>query len=95
METPVVKKKPRAKPVITYGWCKKCGICVEFCPTDVFTADEFGKPVIAAEQKCTGCGLCVVRCPDFAIELEDLTDYEPEKQTETHDNSPENQNDEK
>jgi 2-oxoglutarate ferredoxin oxidoreductase subunit delta len=57
---------------INFSWCKKCGICISFCPTGVFTADEFGKPVISSPAKCVECGLCVLRCPEYAVKLEPL-----------------------
>lgn len=49
------------------GWCKKCGICVAFCPEDVLFIEDGEYPVVKAPEKCTGCGLCEIRCPDFAI----------------------------
>lgn len=49
------------------GWCKKCGICVAFCPHKVLEADQTSYPVIMDLEKCTGCRLCEMRCPDFAI----------------------------
>lgn len=49
------------------GWCKKCGICVAFCPRQVLAADEDGYPVVKDVDRCTACNLCVDRCPDFAI----------------------------
>lgn len=49
------------------GWCKKCGICVAFCPEDVLVMEDGTHPVVRAPEKCTGCGLCEIRCPDFAI----------------------------
>ena len=51
-------------------WCKKCGICVEFCPAKVFTEQADGSPVPTYREKCTGCRMCVLRCPDFALEVE-------------------------
>jgi 2-oxoglutarate ferredoxin oxidoreductase subunit delta len=58
--------------VIHFPWCKKCGICISFCPTKVFTADAFGKPLLSAADKCVECGLCVLLCPEYAIRLKPL-----------------------
>lgn len=49
------------------AWCKKCGICVEFCPKGVLTSDELGTPHPTYQDKCIGCTQCVLHCPDFAI----------------------------
>jgi 2-oxoglutarate ferredoxin oxidoreductase subunit delta len=49
------------------GWCKKCGICIAFCPRDILEKGEDGYPVVKNPEKCTECGLCEIRCPDFAI----------------------------
>jgi len=65
------KKKRRMRIIINGVWCKKCGICVAYCPKGVFVADDLGAPVITAAEKCINCGLCVLRCPDFAIKLEE------------------------
>ena len=60
---------------ILTGYCKGCGLCVEFC--------EQGKLAIAArpnrrgvqtavvrpEVDCTGCLYCATICPDAAIEV--------------------------
>lgn len=52
-------------------WCKKCGICVAFCPRKALELDEDGYPHLNGNQNCDGCGLCELRCPDFAIVVED------------------------
>jgi 2-oxoglutarate ferredoxin oxidoreductase subunit delta len=49
------------------AWCKRCGICVAFCPTGALTSDKDGFPVLTFPEKCTQCGMCELRCPDFAI----------------------------
>ena len=49
------------------GWCKKCGICVAFCPHDVLDIGEDGYPFVKSPEKCKGCDWCEIRCPDFAI----------------------------
>ena len=52
-------------------WCKGCGICVAFCPTEVFEQDETGTPVIKDPDACNGCRFCEFHCPDFAISIHD------------------------
>ncbi|HHY95058.1 MAG TPA: ferredoxin family protein [Firmicutes bacterium] len=54
---------------INAHWCKKCGICIAFCPTKVLEAGEDGTPVVARLEACTVCQLCELRCPDFAVEV--------------------------
>ncbi|MBW1722528.1 MAG: ferredoxin family protein [Deltaproteobacteria bacterium] len=61
------KKKVRIE--INREWCKGCGICVAFCPQDVFGLDEEEKAVALRPEECNGCGMCERRCPDIAIEL--------------------------
>ncbi len=54
-------------PQIKTEWCKKCGLCFEFCARKVFETDSLGRPFVAHPEKCVGCGMCDYRCPDFAI----------------------------
>lgn len=54
---------------INEQWCKRCRICIAFCPTKVYTED-MGLPIINDIGACTGCMLCEHLCPDFAIEVE-------------------------
>jgi len=54
--------------------CKGCGICINFCPKNVFEFEtdlnEGGRhPVRAYSDKCIGCRACVIMCPDIALEL--------------------------
>lgn len=50
-------------------WCKDCGICIAFCPADVFEKNTSGAPVIINPDACTGCRFCEYHCPDFAISI--------------------------
>lgn len=54
---------------INTALCKKCGICIEFCPKGVLIKQLDGTPKAEYIDKCIECKLCVLRCPDFAIEL--------------------------
>ncbi len=50
-------------------WCKGCGLCVAFCPQQVFEVDARDRPVVAHPERCTGCEWCYVHCPDCAISV--------------------------
>ncbi len=50
-------------------WCKGCGICVAFCPKNVWELDRKEKAVPARPQDCICCKMCELRCPDLAIEV--------------------------
>lgn len=54
------------KLVIEKSWCKKCGICIEFCPKKVLSMNS-ESVYIENESQCILCGLCELRCPDYAI----------------------------
>jgi len=67
--------KAAAKPRRRFGialyhaWCKRCGICGEFCPTKAIVNDDLGAPMVVDESKCVGCMQCMHRCPDFCVEV--------------------------
>ncbi|MBI2914759.1 MAG: ferredoxin family protein [Firmicutes bacterium] len=73
--------KTERQPVveINLDWCKSCGICIGICPVDVFQADERGRPVVAAQDRCTLCRKCELLCPDFAIDVYDAGEKRGEK----------------
>jgi len=50
-------------------WCKGCGICIAFCPANVFEKSESGLPIIKDPDACTGCRFCEFHCPDFALSV--------------------------
>jgi len=55
------------KPVIKYELCRKCWVCVQYCPEGVIKESEKG-PVIDY-RFCKGCGVCANECPAKAIEM--------------------------
>lgn len=57
------------KITINKDWCKKCGICISFCPKNVFDGEAGFHPEVARPEDCINCKLCELRCPDFAIEV--------------------------
>lgn len=51
------------------AWCKRCGLCIAFCPKTVFDSGPEGGPVVARPEDCIRCHMCELRCPDFAISV--------------------------
>jgi 2-oxoglutarate ferredoxin oxidoreductase subunit delta len=62
-------KKPKNVVEVYESGCKRCGICVAFCPVGALALDETGKVRFQDPDRCTGCQLCELRCPDFAIHV--------------------------
>lgn len=62
------------KVIVNKDRCKRCGICIEFCPTKLFDKEIDGTPLPQREEICTGCKQCEMRCPDFAIKVEVIKD---------------------
>jgi H+/Na+-translocating ferredoxin:NAD+ oxidoreductase subunit B len=58
--------------------CKACGLCVQRCPIQALTLEDFplakNKQSKAAAlmnpEKCLGCGVCVHKCPTQSLILE-------------------------
>jgi len=64
---------PRAathQVTIYRSWCKGCGICVAFCPKEVYAEWKGERPEVLHPERCTGCQQCVLHCPDFAIRVD-------------------------
>lgn len=74
-DAPAPAPEAVAKPVrrrsfhvtVYEAWCKKCGICVAFCPAGALRENATTQQVIGTDAKCIGCRQCEWRCPDFAI----------------------------
>ena len=69
VEATATKKRAIPEIIVNTDWCKKCGICIAFCPPKVFDAAKDGTPIVARPDACTWCELCEIRCPDIAITL--------------------------
>jgi 2-oxoglutarate ferredoxin oxidoreductase subunit delta len=55
---------------VNEAWCKKCGVCIAFCPKKVLESDELGQVVVAKQEECIACLICERLCPDYAINIE-------------------------
>ncbi len=63
-------EKMRTEPIDIFElWCKNCGLCVVFCPAEVFALLDTGKVFVKYPEKCKQCGICANVCPDMAILL--------------------------
>jgi 2-oxoglutarate ferredoxin oxidoreductase subunit delta len=60
------------RPIIKEKFCKNCGICVKFCPKEVFTTDEKKKVFVNKPEACIFCKMCQMRCPHLAIEFQEV-----------------------
>lgn len=55
------------RPVINLEECKKCWICVEYCPDGVVLKRENGPEI--DYTFCKGCGVCCEECNAKAITM--------------------------
>jgi 2-oxoglutarate ferredoxin oxidoreductase subunit delta len=85
-------KKGKHTIEVYKSWCKRCGICVAFCPAEVLAQDESGVPYVKDPEQCTGCQLCELRCPDFAINVRSPKKKEPKAAPEKAEETGEEKN---
>ena len=50
------------------GFCKDCGLCIDYCPTGELASHD-GAVRVTEIANCTACEQCELRCPDFAIRV--------------------------
>jgi NAD-dependent dihydropyrimidine dehydrogenase PreA subunit len=57
-------------PIINKGKCIACGVCVDICPTDVFSKEKKkGPPFVRYPEEWRHCNSFVLDCNQSAIEL--------------------------
>lgn len=68
-----------AKVTIDRELCKGCGLCIHYCPKNLFCIDTEGMntkgthpAAIRDDSGCILCQSCVRMCPDMAITLEKI-----------------------
>ena len=66
-----VTKDKRFEVAFYRDWCKGCGICTAFCPTEALSMNDKGEPEITKPESCIGCAWCEIRCPDFAVRVKE------------------------
>ena len=59
--------------IIDQEKCSGCGTCIDRCPVDAITLEDFA---IVDREKCLGCGLCARACSEEAITLQVREDGE-------------------
>lgn len=57
------------RPVLDQETCRRCGICLMYCPVNSIARHEDGSYHISLEY-CKGCGICAAECPSDSIAME-------------------------
>jgi NAD-dependent dihydropyrimidine dehydrogenase PreA subunit len=62
-----------------YNWikidedkCTGCGMCVEYCPRDVFRMSDDNYSCVKYRDDCWYCDVCTFVCPTKAIKIEEV-----------------------
>ncbi len=56
------------RPQLDQASCRRCGICLMYCPVNSIVRSEAGEYSIDYEF-CKGCGICSVECPAKSISM--------------------------
>ena len=70
--TETKKSMPRGRVILFSKWCKRCGICVAFCPRHVLGHANDGSVLVINSEECTACRWCEYHCPDLAITVKGI-----------------------
>lgn len=58
------------KVAIDSTGCRACSLCVEICPTDVFTMNDASELAeVSREEDCIGCTSCQYLCPSRCLDV--------------------------
>ena len=57
------------RPVLDASKCKRCGICLMFCPVNSISRERDGS-FVTLREFCKGCGICAAECPHGAMSME-------------------------
>ncbi|MDF2534542.1 MAG: 2-oxoacid:ferredoxin oxidoreductase subunit delta [Bacillales bacterium] len=66
--------------IFNNDYCKSCGLCVLFCPTDVIFISKnlnalgYRAATVENQDGCISCGKCAQICPDQVISV-----YRPDR----------------
>jgi 2-oxoglutarate ferredoxin oxidoreductase subunit delta len=75
-------KEAHGRVVINRNWCKGCGYCVKYCPTNVLELSKgynpkgYHPPEVKSADDCRNCKFCELICPEFAIFVMEEKDEE-------------------
>lgn len=62
----------KVKIIIDSDLCTGCGVCLDFCPYEIFELQETSSGVVAKAinpDNCTFCNTCVGQCSTGAITI--------------------------
>lgn len=67
-----------AKVAIDSTGCRACSLCVDICPTDVFTMNEASELAeVSREDDCIGCTSCMYLCPSRCLDVTEHGNQRP------------------
>jgi len=56
------------RPVLDSSACRRCGLCLMYCPVNAVSRAEDGSFSIGLDY-CKGCGICAAECTAHAITM--------------------------